>query len=78
MKYIRIQVKYCSKTGKINENKVKLFKNIDQWFIENLLELLFYFNGNPDKAITYFKIDTTIHMIDKLKPLMDVLTKYKV
>lgn len=91
-KYIRIQDRWIGKTGKpvgifavcwyhinqkiFNEDEIKLFHEIDKWFIENLVKPEFY-KDPENKYNTWFKTDKTEHMIEKLKPLMDLLDKYK-
>jgi hypothetical protein len=93
-KYVRIQTRYSGKTGKpvgifgacwhlqragkLNDAEIDLFRSIDNWFIDNLPEPPFYKDGNPDKAVTWFKRDTTEKMMEELKPLMELLDKNKV
>ncbi|OHD55850.1 MAG: hypothetical protein A2Y33_14560 [Spirochaetes bacterium GWF1_51_8] len=94
MKYLRIQVRYSGKTGKpvgifgavhhlmtagaLNPEEIKLFQEIEAWFEEYLPNPPFYNDGNPDKAITYFKNNKTLHMLEKLIPLLKILEKYEV
>lgn len=93
-KYVRIQVRYCGNTGKpvgifgacwhllwadrLTEEEAARFINIDAWFKEYLPEPPFYESGNPDKAVTWFKRDSTEHMLKELQPLIDLLEKYQV
>lgn len=48
----------------------------DVWFQEHLPNPPFYGDDNPGKPITWFKAATTGHMLEKLRPLMDILEKY--
>jgi hypothetical protein len=60
-----------------NDEK-QLFQNIEDWFNQHLPNPPFYNEGNPNNYITWFKTETTTHMIEKLFPLMDLLEKYNV
>ncbi|MCD4670477.1 MAG: hypothetical protein K8S14_08525 [Actinomycetia bacterium] len=53
-----------------------LFQRIDDWFIEHLPDPPFYKAGNPDKAITWFKIAATEEMLQRLSPLVAILDKH--
>jgi len=97
-KYVRIQARYCGKTGKpvgifgacwhlmegrmrkdrLNEEEKALYLKIREWFEENLPNPPFYEDGNTIKAITWFKREKTEDMIDRLKPLIELLEKYNV
>lgn len=50
------------------------FISIDKWFKDNLAEPEQCKNG--EKVITYFKVSTTEHMLDKLRPALRMLDKY--
>jgi hypothetical protein len=94
MKFLRVQVRYSGKTGKpvgifgavyhlmnagaLSDEETKLYKDIEAWFEEYLPNPPFYEDGNPDKAITYFKNNRTTHMLEKLMPLLGLLDKYQV
>jgi hypothetical protein len=94
MKYLRVQVRYSGKTGKpvgifvavyhlmnagaLSEEETQRYKDIEAWFEECLPNPPFYDDGNPDKAITYFKNNTTSHMLERVMPLMGLLDKYEV
>ena len=94
MNYLRIQVRYSGKTGKpvgifgavyllmnagaLLETEIKTYKEIEAWFEEYLPNPPFYDDGNPDKAITYFRNNKTAHMLEKLMPLLGLLDKYEV
>ena len=56
----------------------KKFENIDKWFDDNLPNPPFYNDGNPDNCITWFKTESTNHMLEKIRPLMEILDKYHV
>jgi hypothetical protein len=62
--------------GVYNDEEARLFKSIDDWFNENLIEPEQCKNGNPMKVITYFKTETAGHMLDKLLPVCALLDKY--
>lgn len=61
----------------MNESEEKLFRSIDDWFKQHLPEPPFYQDDNPDRAITFFKTDTTEFMIEKLYPIMKIFDKYE-
>ena len=60
--------------GIMTKEDEELFRNIDQWFKENLPEPKPCKNG--EKVITFFKNETTKEMREKIKPAMDLLDKY--
>ncbi len=62
----------------ISKEEEELFISIDHWFKENLPEPPIYADDNSIGAITYFKVDTTSHMFEKLKPVMDIFKKHDV
>ena len=91
--YVRIQVRDKSNTGKpigiigacwkihnegrlSKEDQVKFLK-LEKWFTSLLPEPPFYKDGNPQKAICYFKVDGAQDMLDKITPLMQLLDKYE-
>ncbi|MCU6795110.1 hypothetical protein OB236_23660 [Paenibacillus sp. WQ 127069] len=94
VRYLRVQVRYSGKTGKpvgifgacwhllrgsrLNEEESAKFLAINEWFKEHLPEPSFYEHGNPDKAITWFKVGLSDQMVTELQPLMDLLDKYHV
>lgn len=95
MEYFRIHVTYTGKTGKpvgifgachhlkragkLSPEEAKVFEDIDAWYTEVLPEPPFYKDGNPRKAITWFKdTDEVRSLVQKLNPLVDLLTKYGV
>lgn len=61
-----------------SEDEKRLFVSIDQWFKDNLPEPPIYSDENSIGAITYFKVDNTDHMFEKLKPIMDLFRKHNV
>jgi GNAT superfamily N-acetyltransferase len=65
------------RTGLLTDEEKAVFHEIDAvWFEENLPNPPFYDDDEPGKPITWFKTETTEHMIEKLRPLMDMLEKY--
>jgi hypothetical protein len=59
------------------EEKAVYYYDIDQvWFQENLPNPPFYDDDKPGKPITWFKTETTEHMLEKLQPLMDMMDIY--
>ena len=60
--------------GKMDKEDEECFKAIDAWFKENLPELEPCKQG--EKVITFFKVDTTEEMQQKLAPAMELLDKY--
>ena len=58
----------------LTEEEEKLFISINDWFKENLPE--------PEQCkdhemvITFFKCETTEHMLEKLKPAIELLDKH--
>lgn len=60
----------------LTEEEEKMFISIDEWFKDNLPE------PDPCKnhemVITFFKCESTEHMIKHLKPAVDLLDKYNI
>lgn len=54
------------------------FINIDIWFKEHLPEPPFYKDHNPDNAITFFKVDTSLEFLEKMTPVFVLLQKYNI
>ena len=93
MSYVRIQVRYCGRTGKpvgifcachhlrrrgvLPAEDDALFQQVEDWFIEHLPQPAFYQDGNPDKAITWFKAEA-VDMLERLGPLRTLLDKHGV
>jgi len=62
--------------GKLTDAEAKLFDYIDHdWFQRALPNPPFYDDNKPGKPITWFKTAAAAHMLDKLRPLMDMLDK---
>lgn len=57
-----------------NEEK-ELFISIDNWFKDNLPEPELC--KNNEKVITFFKCESTLEMIEKLKPAIALLDRYQ-
>jgi hypothetical protein len=95
MHYFRIHVHYNGSTGKplgifsachhlrragaLTQEDARLFEEIDNWYKEHLPEPPFYKDGNPRKAIMWFK-DTPAarELVGKLDVLTALLDKYRV
>lgn len=60
--------------GVMNEEDEKTFREIDEWFKENLPEPEPCKQG--EKVITFFKTETTKEMIEKIFPAIQLLDKY--
>ncbi|MGF7144552.1 ribosomal protein S18 acetylase RimI-like enzyme [Anaerotaenia torta] len=66
-----------NQAGLLTEEEKAVYHEIDQvWFQENLPNPPFYGDDKPGKPITWFKTATTGFMVEKLRPLMDILEKY--
>lgn len=61
--------------GKMCKEDEESFKNIDQWFKDNLPEPEPCQKG--EKVITFFKVATTKEMQEKIAPAMELLDKYE-
>ena len=61
--------------GLMNEEDEKAFREIDEWFRENLPEPEPCKNG--EKVITFFKTETTAEMQDKIAGAVRLLDKYE-
>lgn len=61
--------------GMMSKEDEALFRNIDEWFRENLPEPEPCKNG--EKVITFFKTETTEEMRNKIGPAMQLLDKYE-
>ncbi len=60
--------------GVMSQEDEELFRDIDQWFKDNLPEPEPCRNGG--KVIAFFKTETTEVMQGKIKPVMELLDKY--
>lgn len=60
--------------GQMSKEDEECFKAIDEWFKENLPEPDACKQG--EKVITFFKVDTTEEMQQKIAPAMELLDKY--
>jgi hypothetical protein len=94
MRFVRVQVRYCGRlgkpvgvfgachhlknAGKLSSEEIQLFGTIDGWFKENLPEPPIYKEDNPQKAICWFKVDTSAHLLERLEPLIGLLHKHDV
>ena len=61
--------------GLMNEEDEKAFREIDEWFRENLPEPEPCKNG--EKVITFFKTETTAEMQEKISGAVQLLDKYE-
>ena len=61
--------------GVVSEEDEKVFRDMDQWFKDNLPEPEPCKNG--EKVITFFKIESTEEMQEKIRPAMEMLDKYE-
>lgn len=61
--------------GVMSAEDEEIFRGIDQWFKENLPEPELCKNG--EKVITFFKVDTTEEMQEKIMPAVQILDKYE-
>ncbi|MDX9979174.1 MAG: hypothetical protein RBU25_03905 [Lentisphaeria bacterium] len=95
MEYFRIHATYCGRTGKpvgifgachhlkragrLTPEEAALFEEIDTWYTEVLPEPPFYKDGNPRKAIVWFKDTQEVRQLAlRLDPLVGLLDKYGV
>ena len=95
MEFFRIHVSYCGTTGKpvgvfgachhlkragrLSPEEVKLFEDIDEWYRGALPEPPFYEDGNPQKAVTWFKDTPEVReLAARLDALVDLLRKHGV
>jgi len=94
MNYFRMHVSYSGKTGKpvgifgachhlnraeeLTPEEATLFREIDEWFTEYLPEPPFYKEGNPRKAVTWFKDTPEVAvLVQRLTPLVELIQKYR-
>jgi len=61
--------------GVMTQEDTAIFEAVDDWFKENLQEPPAC-KGGDQAVITYFKVATTGHMLEKLEPAMKLLNKY--
>lgn len=62
--------------GIMSEEDAAIFKETEQWFVENLPEPPMCTTGDQ-KVICYFKTQATAHMLKRLQPALDLLDKYR-
>jgi hypothetical protein len=95
MEYFRIHVTYCGTTGKpvgifgachhlkraerLTAEEAALFEEIDSWYTSVLPEPPLYAQGNPQKAITWFKDTEEVRsLVERLSALVELLEKHGV
>lgn len=61
--------------GIMNKEDEETFRGIDEWFKKNLPEPEPCKNG--ETVITFFKVETTQEMREKITPAMQILDKYE-
>ena len=93
LKYVRIQGKelsYVTKAPKgvfslcwrliydgiMSGEDAAIFKETEQWFVDHLPEPPMCTTGDQ-RVICYFKTASTVHMLDRLQPILELLDKYR-
>ena len=66
---------HLKQRGWLNDDEIRLFEELDAWFIEHLPEPAYYRDGNPQKAVTWFK-SSAVDMVERCKPMIELLDKY--
>ena len=62
--------------GIMSEEDAAIFRETEQWFVENLPEPPMCTTGDQ-KVICYFKTETASHMLEHLQPALELLDKYR-
>ncbi len=62
--------------GIMEEADAELFRNVNEWFEENLPNPEACQSGDQ-AVIAYFKVANTEHMLRQIEPAMELLEKYK-
>lgn len=77
---IFVVIYHLKRDGKLSAADVELYDTTVNWFEENLPNPPYYEEQqNAIRAVTWFKAsDSTRHMIDKLRPFLDIAEKYGV
>ena len=95
MEYFRIHAHYSGRTGKpvgvfgachhlmmagkLSDEEKQMFLDINAWYLEHLPEPPFYKDGNPDKAVCWFKDTEEVRLLtERLNPLVDLLRKHEI
>ena len=74
---IFVAADHLGRSGLLTDEERAIYDEITNvWFEENLPNPPFYDDDKPGKPITWFKAETTGYMLEKLRPLMDMLEKY--
>lgn len=73
-----VAVDHLRRAERLTESEEELYFDIDDWFNENLPNPPFYNDGNTIGAVTWFKRQTSVDMVERLVPLGDILTRYRV
>jgi hypothetical protein len=92
--YLRLQVRYCGRLGvpvgifvavdhlrrrgSLSASDEELYFGIEDFFLAGLPQPPFYADGNTIGAVTWFKAATAWHLIQRLDPLRDLLTRHGV
>lgn len=74
---IFVAADHLGRSGLLTDEEKAVYNDITNvWFEEHLPNPPFYDDDKPGKPITWFKTKTTAYMIEKLRPLMNMLEKY--
>jgi hypothetical protein len=76
---IFVVVFHLYRDGKLSEIESREYLITKEWFEEKLPNPPYYDDNNTIRAVTWFKEnESTIKMIEKLEPLINIAKKYEV
>ena len=75
---IFVAVDHLRRADRLTTDDEQRYFDIDDWFRAELPNPTFYEDGNTVGAVTWFKSQATAHMLDRLRPLCEILDRHEV
>lgn len=73
-----LAVDHLRRQGRLSDAEEELYFTIDDWFEEHLPNPSFYADGNPNRAVTWFRRDASVDLRTRLAPLQAILDAHQV
>lgn len=75
---IFVAVDHLRRAGRLSDNEIETYLDIDDWFQEHLPEPPFYADGNSIGAVTWFKLPLPQPMTERIDRLVTILDAHGV
>lgn len=66
---------HMKQRGLLTQREIDEIQDIENWFEENLPNPTFYKEDNPQKAITWFKQETTAEMVGRIERVREIVKR---